>query len=285
MLHGSDFMVMGFPHCANAYYLLMQLDKDFRPVFHLLETQCDASNNTNANADAKETIRCNKINVGQMQVLQNESSASPFDVKLQALQSIMCSADMMESDLRIQNGIEPLPLLPACSPSFSSIVDEVFEYERGSTGAQNHSVPPSSLSSTSHLSSLSVGMQGINARAVSPMHDGGLSQIQANNTLKVHPGISLNSYFPSNFIHSQGTNNFSFLRPVNALATKFSDSTSNNHDLGSQSSPCDNVLQMQINHFSLSLQAIITAIKSLFKAPIQAVLGTLCLNTWLDLQL
>ncbi|CAN6181802.1 unnamed protein product [Urochloa humidicola] len=205
ILHGSDSMVMGFPHCANAYYLLMQLDKDFRPVFHLLETQCDASDKTNANADAKEAIRCNKINVGQMQILKNEPNTNPYDVKLQALQSIMSSADIMESDLPVQNGTEPLPLLPACSPSFSSIVDEVFTYECGSTPAQNLSVPPSSLPSTSsHLSSLSVGIQGINARAASPMHDGGLSHTQA--TSKVHPSVSLNSYFPSNFRHLQDVN-------------------------------------------------------------------------------
>ncbi|RLN35498.1 mediator of RNA polymerase II transcription subunit 14-like [Panicum miliaceum] len=208
ILHGSDLMVMGFPHCANAYYLLMQLDKDFRPVFHLLETQCDASDKTktNANADAKEAIRCNKINVGQMQVLKNESNTNPFDVKLQALQSILSSTDLMESDIPVQNGIEPLPLLPACSPSFSSIVDEVFEYECGSTAAQNHSLPPSSLSSTSHLNSLSVGIQGINPRAVSPMHDGGGSHTQAINTLKVHPSVSLHSYLPSNFRHIQDVN-------------------------------------------------------------------------------
>ncbi|CAN6204058.1 unnamed protein product [Urochloa humidicola] len=206
ILHGSDSMVMGFPHCANAYYLLMQLDKDFRPVFHLLETQCDASDKTNANADAKEAIRCNKINVGQMQILKNESNTNPYDVKLQALQSIMSSADIMESDLPVQNGAEPVPLLPACSPSFSSIVDEVFGYECGSTPVQNHSVPLPSLPSTSHMSSLSVGIQGINARAASPVHDGGLSHIQANKTFKVHPSVSLNSYFPSNFRHLQDVN-------------------------------------------------------------------------------
>lgn len=192
ILHGSDLMVMGFPHCANTYYLLMQLDKDFRPVFHLLETQCDANDKTNANGDVKEAIRFNKINIGQMQILKNETNANPFDMKLQALQSLVDPADMMEGDLPVQNGIEPLPLLPACSPSFSSIVDEVFEYERGSTAAQNHS--------------LSVDIQGMNARVVSPMHDGSLSHTQANNTAKVHPSVSLNSYFPSNFRHLQGVN-------------------------------------------------------------------------------
>ncbi|ONM21371.1 Mediator of RNA polymerase II transcription subunit 14 [Zea mays] len=192
LLHGSDLMVMGFPHCANAYYLLMQLDKDFRPVFHLLETQCDANGNTNASGDVKEAIRYNKINIGQMQILKNEMNENPFDVKLQALQSLVDSADMMESDLPVQNAIEPLPLLPACSPSFSSIVDEVFEYERGSTAAQNRCLP--------------VDIQGINARVVSPMHDGCLSYTQANNNMNVHPNVSLNSYFPSNFRHLQGAN-------------------------------------------------------------------------------
>ncbi|XP_062199220.1 mediator of RNA polymerase II transcription subunit 14-like [Phragmites australis] len=239
ILHGSDFMVMGFPHCANTYYLLMQLDKDFRPIFHLLETQCNASDKANANADAKEAMRFNKIDVGQMQILNNESRTNPFDVNLQALQGIVNCVDIMENGLTIQNGIEPLPLLPACSPSFSSIVDEVFEYEHASIATPNHSVPPSSLPSTSHWGSLSVGFQGVNARAVSPMHDGGLSHIQANTTSKVSSGVSLNSHFPSNLRHLQSTNTFSSSSPVrNSSATKLSGSNSN-HDLSSLSSPSD----------------------------------------------
>ncbi|XP_022680352.1 mediator of RNA polymerase II transcription subunit 14 isoform X3 [Setaria italica] len=242
ILDGSDFMIMGFPHCANAYYLLMQLDKDFRPVFHLLETQCDASDKTNANADAKEAIRFNKINVGQMQILKSESTTNPFDVKLQALQSIMSSADIMDSDLPVQNGIEPLPLLPACSPSFSSIVDEVFEYERGSTAAQNHSILPSSLPATPHLSSLSVGIQGVNARAVSPMHDGGLSHTQANNILKVHPSVSLNSYFPSNFRHLHDVNKSLQLVPSsNSNSNQIPVQSSHSGSLGN--SPSDHLVR------------------------------------------
>ncbi|WVZ64079.1 hypothetical protein U9M48_013648 [Paspalum notatum var. saurae] len=232
ILHGSDFMVLGFPHCANAYYLLMQLDKDFRPVFHLLETQCDAGDKANANADPKETIRYNKINIGQMQILKNESNINPFDVKLRSLQSIVSSADIMESDLPVQNGIETPPLLPSCSPSFSSIVDEVFEYERGTAAAQSHSVPPSSLPSTSHPSSLSVGIQAINARAVSPMRDGGLAHTQANNTLKVHPSVSLNSYFPNNFRHLRDVNKSLQLIPssnnnINQIPVSHPDSLGN----------------------------------------------------------
>ncbi|GJM99725.1 hypothetical protein PR202_ga16852 [Eleusine coracana subsp. coracana] len=78
--------------------------------------------------------------------LKNDSSTIPFDVKLQALQGIANCTDIIENGIPIQNGIEALPLLPACSPSFSSIVDEVFEYdEDGPTAKQNQSVPPSGM--------------------------------------------------------------------------------------------------------------------------------------------
>jgi mediator of RNA polymerase II transcription subunit 14 len=214
ILHGSDLMVMGFPHCANAYYLLMQLDKDFKPIFHLLETQCDTSDKANTNADAKEAIRFNKIDVGHIEILKNDCSTIPFDVKLHALQGIANCADIIENGIPVQNGFEPLPLLPACSPSFSSIVDKVFEYEDGLAAKQNQSVPPSSFSSTSHLSSLSAGFHGVDARAVSvsPMHDGGLSRTQS----------SSNNYLPNSLRHLQSNKTFSHSSPVrNSSVTKF----------------------------------------------------------------
>ncbi|GJM99723.1 hypothetical protein PR202_ga16850 [Eleusine coracana subsp. coracana] len=228
VLHGYDIMVMGFPHCANMYYLLMQLDKDFRPVFHLLETQCDTSTSdkANASADAKEAIRFNKIDVGRIQIFKNDSSTIPFDVKLQALQGIANCTDIIENGIPIQNGIEALPLLPACSPSFSSIVDEVFEYdEDGPTAKQNQSVPPSGFPSTSRPTSLSVGFHGVDARAVSvsQIHDGGLSHTQG----------SLNNYLPNNLRHLSSNKTFSYSSPVrNSSATKFLGSK-NTHDPGS----------------------------------------------------
>ncbi|KAM0867437.1 hypothetical protein ACQ4PT_042027 [Festuca glaucescens] len=203
ILHGSDFMVMGFPQCANAYYLLMQLDKDFRPVFHLLETQSDASNKVNANVDAKEATRVNKIDVGQMQTIKYEKDTNLFDAKLHTLQSIENGDDIMENGLPIQDRVDPLLPLPACSPSFSSIVDEIFECEHGS-----------SLPSASPLGSLSLGLQGENTRAISPMQDGALLHSQANNSSIVHPGVSLNSYFPTSLRHLQSTNGFPPSNPV-----------------------------------------------------------------------
>lgn len=217
-------MVMGFPQCANAYYLLMQLDKDFRPVFHLLETQSDASNKFNANIDVKEAMRVNKIDVGQMEKMKYEKNTNPFDAKLHSLQSIDNCDDMMVNELLMQNSVDPLPLLPACSPSFSSIVDETFECEHGS-----------SLPSASPVR----GPQGISTRAISPMQDGALSHAQANNTSIVRPGVSVNSYFPTSLRHLQSTNAFSSSNPArNSSAIKLSNSKSN-HDLSSLSSPSE----------------------------------------------
>ncbi|KAL6593314.1 hypothetical protein ACP70R_049067 [Stipagrostis hirtigluma subsp. patula] len=66
LLYSSDFMVMGFPQFANAYYLLVQLDNDLRPVFHLLETRTDGSNKSNA--DGNETVRFNRIDISHMHI-------------------------------------------------------------------------------------------------------------------------------------------------------------------------------------------------------------------------
>ena len=221
-------MVMGFPQCANAYYLLMQLDKDFRPVFHLLETQSDASNKINASIDAKEATRVNKIDIGLMQTIKYEKNTNIFDAKLHALQSIENHDDMIDNGLPVQNMVDPLPLLPACSPSFSSIVDEIFECEHGS-----------SLPSASPVGSFSLGLQGESTRAISPMQDGAFSHSQANNTSIVHPSISLNSYFPTSLRHLQGTNAFSSPNPGrNSSVTKLSNSKSN-HDLSSLTCPSE----------------------------------------------
>jgi mediator of RNA polymerase II transcription subunit 14 len=221
-------MAMGFPQCANAYYLLMQLDKDFRPVFHLIETQSDASNKVNTNIDAKEATRVNKIDVGQMQTIKYEKNINLFDAKLHTLQSIENCDDIMDTGLDIQDRVDPLLLLPACSPSFSSIVDEIFECEHGS-----------SLPSASPVGSLSLGLQEESTRAISPMQDGALLHSQANNTSIVHPGVSLNSYFPTSLIHLQSTNAFPPSNPVrNSSAIKLSNSKSN-HDLSSLSSPSE----------------------------------------------
>uniref|UniRef100_A0A0D3H4M2 Mediator of RNA polymerase II transcription subunit 14 n=1 Tax=Oryza barthii TaxID=65489 RepID=A0A0D3H4M2_9ORYZ len=237
ILHGSDLMVMGFPQCANAYYLLMQLDKDFRPVFHLLETQSDANDKTNTNACTKEALRFNKIDIGQIQISKSESNTNMFDAKLHALQNIGNCDDVIENRLPIQSGIEPLPLLPACSPSFSSVVDEVFEYEHGALAVPNHSLPQTTLQSTSHPGSLSVGFQGVGTRANASIE--GASSAYSGS--KFSPGVGLNSYLPSNLRHVQSTNTFSSSTVTKSSSIKLPSSNSN-HELSSLSSPTEHVI-------------------------------------------
>lgn len=39
----SNMLLLGFPDCGSSYFLLMQLDKDFKPQFKLLEICTDSS--------------------------------------------------------------------------------------------------------------------------------------------------------------------------------------------------------------------------------------------------
>ncbi|KAF7008461.1 hypothetical protein CFC21_023203 [Triticum aestivum] len=125
ILYGSDFMVMGFPWRTNAYYLLMQLDDNLMPVFYLLEVHTDGEDRSNIDTttDAKEVVRFNRIDIGQMQLGEDECIANLLDVeKLQVLQS-------MEDGSPRHSEIDESLLL---KPSFSSVVNTVLGYEQDS---------------------------------------------------------------------------------------------------------------------------------------------------------
>ncbi|KAF7000978.1 hypothetical protein CFC21_016740 [Triticum aestivum] len=118
-------MVMGFPWRTNAYYLLMQLDDNLMPVFYLLEVHIDGEDrfNIDTTTDTKEVVRFNRIDIGQMQLGEDECIANLLDVeKLQVLQS------MEDGSPRHSEIDESLPL----KPSFSSVVKAVLGYERDS---------------------------------------------------------------------------------------------------------------------------------------------------------
>ncbi|KAG8047022.1 hypothetical protein GUJ93_ZPchr0008g12208 [Zizania palustris] len=195
-------MVMGFPQCANAYYLLMQLDSSFKPVFHLLEIQTNGGDKSNADTttDAKEAIRFIRIDINKLQVGENKRIIDFFDKdKLQGLQN-------MEDMPPRQSGIdEPLPALPSHSPSFSSVVDEVFGYEGGSRTTESQHFP-SYLPST-HSSS-QVGLHGVSGGSGLPDQNDELLQSSIN-TAKVASDVTLNSYLLSNSKYAQSTIAFS----------------------------------------------------------------------------
>ncbi|XP_062191927.1 mediator of RNA polymerase II transcription subunit 14-like [Phragmites australis] len=234
VLYGSDFVVMGFPQCANAYYLLIQLDNDLRPVFHLLETWIDGSNKSNADAatDANEAIRFNRIDINSMQIGENEYSVNLFDAE-KVLQDMVNYNQSIEGRLRQSGNSELVPLIPSFSPSFSSVVDEVFGSDPSSSTVENQLLPPYSSPST-HLSSIQVDLEGVTGTA-------GLPELGRNfmysdiNTSEVTPSVTLNSNLLSNLNYAKGTNAFSSSVPA-GISFMSSDCKSG-QDLSSLRSP------------------------------------------------
>ncbi|VAH30165.1 unnamed protein product [Triticum turgidum subsp. durum] len=194
ILYGSDFMVMGFPWRTNAYYLLMQLDDNLMPVFYLLEVHIDGEDrfNIDTTTDTKEVVRFNRIDIGQMQLGEDECIANLLDVeKLQVLQS------MEDGSPRHSEIDESLPL----KPSFSSVVKAVLGYERDSPSKENWL---SYSSPSTHLSSQKVVRQGVSGRAGPPELDDELLHSNID-TAKVTSGVTLDSYLLSNLESAYST--------------------------------------------------------------------------------
>ncbi|KAJ1268296.1 hypothetical protein BS78_07G124200 [Paspalum vaginatum] len=180
VLYGSDFMVLGFPQCTNAYYLLIQLDNDLRPVFHLLETQTDGSNKSNADAttDANQAIRFSAVDISRMQTGEDKYSVNLFDTG-KALKDMINYNQSIEGSLMQQGNDNLLPLMPSLPPSFSSLIDDVFEHHPSSSTTEKQLLPPYSL------------LYG------NIIHSG-------INTSEVTPGLSLSSDLLSNLNHVKG---------------------------------------------------------------------------------
>ncbi|OEL13877.1 Mediator of RNA polymerase II transcription subunit 14 [Dichanthelium oligosanthes] len=246
MLNGSEFFVMGFPQCANAYYLLIQLDNDLRPDFHLLETKTDESNNSNA--DANQVIRFNRIDISRMQLGEDEYSVNLFDTG-KALPDVGNFNQRVEGrSLKPRGNWKLLPLTPSLSPSFSSLVDEVFEHNTSSLTIENQLLPPSSLPST-HLRSFQVGPEGVSGTACLPKLDRNFMHSDIN-TSEVTPDVSLGSDRLSNLNHVKGTNAFSSTGPARISFT--SSHCKPGHDLSSLRSSGGH----DIVHGSKSLQLV-----------------------------
>ncbi|CAJ1961078.1 unnamed protein product [Sphenostylis stenocarpa] len=189
--NGSAMLLMGFPDCGSSYFLLMQLDKDFKPLFKLLETQPDQSGTDNlSGGDLNQVFRVKKIDVGQLQVHEDEMNLSLVDWgKLHSiLPSAVCpnqtSGHEFFSDISLEKSIQTARGHPS---GFSSLVDEVFGLEKGS------SVPPLSVqnlpssgnsSLPSQYGSIPLNIHGLKAGSLSPKWEGGMQMAQANNLTK-----------------------------------------------------------------------------------------------------
>jgi len=246
MLNGSDILLMEFPECGSYYYLLMQLDKDFRPIFILLECQPESHGKSHSIGEANHVFCLSKIDINQMQMIEDESNLALLDwEKLQSLPNVGSSNTVPEQSLLSDFGIESTSQLPGCSSlNFSSVVDEVFEFEKVKSGPsfpiQIHSSSPFNASSFSHLSSLSTSNPGMKTGISMPKLDGGMQHSQISNATKVPTGASsLNSslYGGNSLKGMLHTNTLSSPSPGrNSSVQKFSLSKSY-QDLSSLRSP------------------------------------------------
>ncbi|KAL6989788.1 hypothetical protein U1Q18_015539, partial [Sarracenia purpurea var. burkii] len=170
----------------------MQLDKDFKPIFKLLETQPDPSGKAHSFGDLHNVIRVKSIDIAQIQVHEDELNLSLLDYgKLLSLSPNSVGANQTSeqgllSELSLEGSLISSGSLPS---SFSSIVDEVFELERGSSAPSFSSQDLSSSfnTSASHFGSVSMSLQSVKAGTSSPKWEGG-TQITHTNVHKVSSG-------------------------------------------------------------------------------------------------
>ncbi|KAM5561595.1 mediator of RNA polymerase II transcription subunit 14 [Rosa sericea] len=191
ILNGSTMLLMGFPDCGSSYFLLMQLDKDFKPLFKLLETQPDSSGKADSLNDQNHVIRIKKIDVNQMQMHEDDMNLSLLDWG--KLQSILPSAgrsnQSSENGLLTDISLEGSMPIAGCPPSsFSSVVDEVFELEKGlsapSFSLQNGS-SSFNASSASHFGSAPMNLHSIKAGSPASKWEGGMQMSQLNGAANV----------------------------------------------------------------------------------------------------
>ncbi|KAK7397309.1 hypothetical protein VNO78_18477 [Psophocarpus tetragonolobus] len=194
--NGSTMLLMGFPDCGSSYFLMMQLDKEFKPLFKLLETQPDPCGKDNlSGGDLNQVLRFKQIDIGQMKVHEDEMNLSLVDWgKLRSiLPNAVCpnqtSGHEFFSDIRLENSIQIARGHPS---GFSSLVDEVFGLEKGSS-VSPFSAPnlSSSLNTSlpSQYGSLPMNLPGLKTGSPSPKWEGGMQMPQVNNVTKV-PGVT-----------------------------------------------------------------------------------------------
>ncbi|KAF6173431.1 hypothetical protein GIB67_027126 [Kingdonia uniflora] len=167
ILYGSDLLLMGFPHCGSSYFLLMQLVKDFKPLFRLLETQLNPTERSHSVGESSNVINLKDINIGQMSMLEDELNLSliDFDKVLSSFPNVVGTSENTEHGILSDFSIEPSMQITGSPHSvFSSVVDEVFEVENGTSLV----LPLSSPSNTSPIAHLGSAQMNQQRRIISP---------------------------------------------------------------------------------------------------------------------
>ncbi|URE10421.1 Mediator complex subunit MED14 [Musa troglodytarum] len=217
ILQVSDLLVMGFPQCANCYYLLMQIDKNFKLVFNLLESRSDQDGKSSSFGDANQIIRFSRTDIDQMKIVDDELNVSLFDwEKLHSLPNINTFNQVEECNI----GVDAALQRPGFSQSaFSSVVDEVFQFGKGPFPTANHLTSSYRMPPFSHLGTPSSGYQGLNAGVSSSNFEGELQQSQVHKVKKVSSSLTSSSMFDEannlkGLIQSSATGSLSSSSPV-----------------------------------------------------------------------
>lgn len=244
ILNGSSMLLMGFPECVSSYFLLMQLDKDFKPLFKLLETQPDLSEKVQSFGDLNHVIRVKNVDVGQMQMLEDELNLSLLDsVKLLSLSANdVITNQTSENGLLSEFSIRGSNLKSALPSSFSSVVDEVFELERGSSAPSFSVQIPTSMLNTSpasHIGSGPMNLHRIKAGTSSPNWEVGTQINNLSKVANVTPDYSSSTYLSSNLMGLTQSGSASLLSsgPGRSTTVKKLSASKSDQDLASLRSP------------------------------------------------
>ncbi|CAN0920394.1 Mediator of RNA polymerase II transcription subunit 14 [Linum grandiflorum] len=239
VLNGSPMLLMGFPDCGSSYFLLVHLDKDFKSQFALLETQPDPSERVSS-GDVNQVVRVKKIDTSRMQLLQDELNLSLLNSeKLSSLLPKAGGGSLQPSEHGLTDfSLEgPLQIAGGAPSSFSSIVDEVFELEKGaSVPALGVESIPSSINLLPNYGSAPISIHGVKV-GTPPKWEGQMNNV---NSLK---NSGLGSHYNGSLYQSSNlrghSSSFSSLSPAigrNANVKKLSGSKSD-QDLASLRSP------------------------------------------------
>ncbi|KAL8545645.1 hypothetical protein ACS0TY_005686 [Phlomoides rotata] len=167
----SDSLFMGFPEYGSSYFMLMQLDKEFKPCPKLIEARTDSSGRAEPFGDMSEVIRVKNLDISWMHMCEDELNLSLLD--RQKMLSILSDAnanEISEHDLPTNSTLEGSIRRSNIPVNFCSIVDEVFELEKGSNGQITSST--SVLSSASHFGLGSMNIHGKKPSMHSPNWEG-----------------------------------------------------------------------------------------------------------------
>ncbi|PIN26584.1 Thyroid hormone receptor-associated coactivator complex component (TRAP170) [Handroanthus impetiginosus] len=179
----SNSLLMGFPECGSSYFLLMQLDKEFKPCPKLIEAQVDSSGKAEPFGDISKVIRVKNLDISRMHMCEDELNLSLLDCRKMLSNSNDVNINgNSESGHPSNSSLEGSMRRSNIPINFSSIVDEVFELEKDSNGQSASSTY--GLSSASHFGLGTVNLHGAKPSSPSPNWEGAQTSQNALSNFK-----------------------------------------------------------------------------------------------------